>query len=57
MDRLINTIIFIGHNRTQSLAAQQQAARDQVARKLKIYNEKIRAGPVFGKHIYCIANC
>ncbi|KAG2216360.1 hypothetical protein INT45_001612 [Circinella minor] len=46
-----------GHNRTQSLAAQQQAAQDQVAQKLKIYNEKIRAGPVFGKHIYCIANC
>ncbi|KAI7849273.1 hypothetical protein BDC45DRAFT_281167 [Circinella umbellata] len=41
-----------GHNRTQSLAAQRQAARDQVARKLKIYNEKIRAGRVFGFEEY-----
>ncbi|KAG2216324.1 hypothetical protein INT45_009659 [Circinella minor] len=41
-----------GHNWTQSLAAQRQAARDQVARKLKIYNEKICAGPVFGFEKY-----
>ncbi|KAG2212553.1 hypothetical protein INT45_014315 [Circinella minor] len=45
-----------GHNRTQSLAAQRQAARDQVARKLKIYNEKICAGPVFGFEEYDNAN-
>ncbi|KAG2210807.1 hypothetical protein INT45_009773 [Circinella minor] len=37
-----------GHNRTQNLAAQRRVAREQVARKLRIYNEKIRIGPVFG---------
>ncbi|KAG2216427.1 hypothetical protein INT45_005902, partial [Circinella minor] len=35
------------HNRTQNLAAQRRVAREQVARKLQIYNEKIRIGPVF----------
>ncbi|KAI7854294.1 hypothetical protein BDC45DRAFT_134261 [Circinella umbellata] len=40
-------MVFIGHNRTQNLAAQRQVAREQVARKLQIYNEKIRIGSVF----------
>ncbi|KAI7846515.1 hypothetical protein BDC45DRAFT_542814 [Circinella umbellata] len=35
------------HNRTQNLAVQRQVAREQVARKLQIYNEKIRIGSVF----------
>ncbi|KAG2225343.1 hypothetical protein INT45_005587 [Circinella minor] len=45
-----------GHNRTQSLAAQRQAAQEQVARKLTKYNEKIRAGPVFGFEEYEYVN-
>ena len=44
-------MIFIGHNRTQNLAVQRRVAREQVARKLRIYNEKIQIGPVFGKYL------
>ncbi|KAI9466407.1 hypothetical protein BDB00DRAFT_865905 [Zychaea mexicana] len=41
-----------GHNQTQNLAGQRQAARNQIEKRLITYNTKINAGPIFGFEDY-----